>query len=83
MVGRDGTAFREGRNHALGWALLGTNEIHVDAVGTHLFGLDPEATPYLQVAAQRGLGTNRVDDIEVDQVNEQRGKDGLTAIAAS
>jgi uncharacterized protein (DUF362 family) len=65
MVGRDGTAFNEGRNWPLGWTLIGVNEVHVDAVATYLFGLDPETTPYLRVAAQRGLGTNRVCDIEV------------------
>jgi uncharacterized protein (DUF362 family) len=65
MVGRDGTAFNEGRNWPLGWTLVGVNEVHVDAVATYLFGLDPEKTPYLRVAAERGLGTNRVRDIEV------------------
>ena len=28
-------------------------------------GLDPLQTPYLKVVAERGLGTNRIDDIEV------------------
>ncbi|MFA6112020.1 MAG: DUF362 domain-containing protein [Candidatus Latescibacterota bacterium] len=65
MVGRDGTAFREGQNHPLGWTLIGENETHVDAVGTYLFGLDPTATPYLRTASDRGLGANRVDRIEV------------------
>jgi len=65
MVGRDGTAFREGQNHPLGWTLIGENEVHVDAVGTFLMGLEPERTPYLQVAAARGLGTSRIEAIEV------------------
>lgn len=65
LVGRDGTAFNEGRNYPLGWALLGENEVHVDAVTTYLMGLDPEATPYLKFAAARGLGSNRVEEIEV------------------
>ncbi|MBM3280286.1 MAG: DUF362 domain-containing protein [Candidatus Handelsmanbacteria bacterium] len=65
LVGRDGTAFNEGRNYPLGWAVLGQNEVHVDAVVTFLMGLDPEATPYLKFAAERGLGANRVDRIEV------------------
>ena len=75
LVGRDGTAFNQGRNHALGWVLLGDNEVHVDTVGTYLFGLDPEATPYLRVAAARGLGTNRVADIEVVDLNSGRSLD--------
>jgi uncharacterized protein (DUF362 family) len=65
LVGRDGTAFNEGRNYPLGWALLGENEVHVDAVATYLMGLDPEATPYLSFAAARGLGSNRIGEIEV------------------
>ena len=65
MVGRDGTAFNEGGNYPLGWTLIGDNETHVDSVGTYLFGLDPEKVPYLRVASDRGLGTNRIGDIEV------------------
>jgi uncharacterized protein (DUF362 family) len=65
VVGRDGTAFREGQNRPLGWTLIGENEVNVDAVGTYLFGLDPERTPYLRVAAARGLGANRMADIPV------------------
>ncbi|MFH1566763.1 MAG: DUF362 domain-containing protein [Gemmatimonadota bacterium] len=65
LVGRDGTAFNEGRNYPLGWTVIGDNETHVDAVGTYLFGLDPERTPYLRVAAERGLGTIRIADLEV------------------
>ena len=65
LIGRDGTAFNEGQNYPLGWTLIGENEVHVDAVGTYLMGLDPEVTPYLKFAAERGLGTNRVEDIEV------------------
>ena len=65
MVGRDGTAFNEGQNYPLGWTLIGENEVHVDTVGTYLFGLNPEQTPYLQVANERGLGTNRIEEIEV------------------
>lgn len=72
MVGRDGTAFNEGRNHALGWTVLGGNEVHVDAVGTYLMGLDPERTPYLKVAAARGLGHNRPDEIEVVDLGSGR-----------
>lgn len=65
LVGRDGTGFNEGENRPLGWTLIGENEVHVDTVATYLMGLNPEMTPYLRVAANRGLGTNRVADIEV------------------
>jgi uncharacterized protein (DUF362 family) len=63
LIGRDGTAFNEGENHPLGWTLIGENEVHVDAVATYLMGLDPQVTPYLKFAAERGLGTSRVEDI--------------------
>ena len=65
LIGRDGTAFNEGENHPLGWTLIGENEVHVDAVATYLMGLDPGKTPYLKFAAERGLGCNRVEEIEV------------------
>lgn len=65
LIGRDGTAFNEGENYPLGWTLIGENEVHVDAVGTYLMGLDSFVTPYLKFAAGRGLGTNRVEEIEV------------------
>lgn len=65
LVGRDGTAFNEGSNFPLGWALAGVNEVHVDAVATYLMGLDPQATPYLQFAHARGLGAIDPEQIEV------------------
>ncbi len=65
LIGRDGTAFNEGDNHPLGWTVIGVNEVHVDTVGSYLMGLDPTGLPYLRVASERGLGTNRLDEIEV------------------
>ena len=65
LVGRDGTAFNEGGNYPLGWAVAGVNEVHVDTVATYLMGLDPQATPYLQFAHARGLGTIDPGEIEV------------------
>ena len=65
LVGRDGTAFNEGANYPLGWAVAGVNEVHVDTVATYLMGLDPQATPYLQFAHARGLGTIDPEEIEV------------------
>lgn len=65
LIGRDGTAFNEGQNWPLGWSVVGTNEVHVDTVGTWLMGLEPEATPYLQFAAARGLGSIDIKAIDV------------------
>ena len=73
LIGRDGTGFHEGDNRPLGWTLIGAGEVDVDTVGTYLMGLDPQAVPYLQVAAERGLGTNRIDAIEViDLATDER-----------
>ena len=76
LVGRDGTAFNEGANHPLGWALAGVNEVHVDAVATYLMGLDPQATPYLQFAHARGLGTIDPEGIEVVDLASGTGING-------
>lgn len=65
LIGRDGTAFNEGDNYPLGWSVVGVNEVHVDAVATWLMGLESERTPYLQFAAERGLGRIRIDEIDV------------------
>ena len=82
MVGRDGTAFNEGANHPLGWTVIGENEVHVDTVATYLMGLDPVMAPYLRVAAARGLGTNRIADIEVTDLATGESMDA-TALAAA
>jgi len=84
LIGRDGTAFNEGENHPLGWSIAGVNEVHVDAVGTYLMGLDPVQTPYLRFARERGLGTIDIDDIEVVDLasSEVLGTDGLAAFRA-
>ena len=76
LVGRDGTAFNEGANHPLGWVLAGVNEVHVDAVATYLMGLDPQATPYLQFAHARGLGTIDPEGIEVVDLASGTGING-------
>ncbi len=65
LIGRDGTAFNEGDNYPLGWSLVGVDEVSIDTVGTWLMGLDPLQTPYLQFAAQRNLGTIRIEEIDV------------------
>ncbi len=72
LIGRDGTAFNEGQNYPLGWTVAGQNEVHVDSVATYLMGLDPQATPYLQFAQKRGLGTNRIDKIEIVDLGTQQ-----------
>ncbi|NLV74664.1 MAG: DUF362 domain-containing protein [Chloroflexi bacterium] len=63
IVGRDGTGFQRGTNHTLGLVIAGTNMVAVDALTSHLMGFDPLRLIYLQVAAEAGLGSNRLDEL--------------------
>ncbi len=65
ILGRDGTGFGNGENYLLNLLAASENPLHVDAVVTHLMGIDPLKTPYLNIGAERGLGTNRVGEIEI------------------
>jgi uncharacterized protein (DUF362 family) len=44
-------------NPPMGLVLAGRDVVAVDTVGTLVMGYDPRAIPYLQLAAQNGLGT--------------------------
>ncbi len=72
LIGRDGTAFKEGDNYPLGWTLIGENEVHVDAIGTYLMGLNPTRTPFLRVANERGLG--EIDPAAIEIIDIATGK---------
>ena len=58
-----------------GILMAGRNPVAVDAVGTAVMGFDPQAKPYevpfpsglnhIALAAEAGLGTNRLEEIEV------------------
>ncbi len=69
IIGRDGTAFRHGKNIQTNLAIAGKNVVSVDAVGSYLMGFDPAGIGYLKIAAQRGLG---VTDIEKIRLYEAR-----------
>lgn len=58
IIGRDGTAFSQGKDVPLGFVVAGINPVHVDAVTSLLMGHDPQLIPYLVVAHERGLGEN-------------------------
>ena len=68
IVAREGTGFFRGRNVPVGLAVAGVNPVCVDAVASYLIGLDPSRVGILRVATERGLGTNRLEDIEVYRV---------------
>lgn len=70
IVGRDGSGFQHGRNHALGLVVAGTNVVAVDSVASYLMGFDPRKVIYLQVAAKAGLGTNQVSRLRVYEARD-------------
>jgi uncharacterized protein (DUF362 family) len=65
VVGRDGTGFNHGRNFPLGLVAMGTGMVAVDTVVSYLMGFNPEELIYLQVAAEAGLGSNRLAEQRV------------------
>lgn len=56
VVGRDGTAFRQGEDHLTNLSVAGVNPVTVDAITAYLMGHDPTRIGYLRLAAERGLG---------------------------
>jgi uncharacterized protein (DUF362 family) len=72
VIGRDGSGFRRGRNIPMGLAIAGVNAVAVDTVSSYLMGFNPSHIGYLNVAAERGLGTNDLGRIEVCQVENGR-----------
>jgi uncharacterized protein (DUF362 family) len=65
VIGRDGTGFQRGANHALGLAIAGTNVVAVDAVASYLMGFDPAKLAYLTIASSIGLGTHDISRLRV------------------
>ena len=65
VIARDGTGFRRGSNHALGLSIAGTNMVSVDSVASYLMGFDPQKLVYLKMAAEAGLGINKIDRLDV------------------
>jgi uncharacterized protein (DUF362 family) len=70
VVGREGTGFHQGRNHALGFAVAGINPVAVDSVASYLIGFDPQQLVYLRVAASAGLGSNDLTALRVYEVQD-------------
>ena len=63
VIGRDGTAFRQGKDHLTNLSIAGINPVTVDAITAYLMGHDPTKIGFLRLAAERGLGS--VDPSEV------------------
>lgn len=65
MVGRDGTAFRQGNDQLGNLIISGVHPVHVDAVATYLMGHNPQRVNYLMLAHERGLGEINPERIDV------------------
>ena len=70
VVGREGTGFHQGRNHALGLAVAGINPVAVDSVASYLIGFDPRQLIYLRVAEGAGLGANDLSMLHIYEVRD-------------
>lgn len=73
IVGRDGTAFRHGKNIQTNLVIGGKNSISVDAVASYLMGFEPSSIGYLKIARMRELGAIEIEDIDIYEVS----KDGV------
>lgn len=56
VIGRDGTAFHQGKDVLCNLTLGGLSPVSVDAVTAYLMGHNPAKIGYLAVASERGLG---------------------------
>ena len=72
IIGRNGTAFRQGWDVPVGLVVAGINPVHVDAVAAFLMGHDPKYLPHIVLAEERGIGRSRIEEIEVYALPEQR-----------
>jgi uncharacterized protein (DUF362 family) len=65
IVGREGTGFQRGKNRALGLIVAGINLVAVDSLASYLMGFDPQQLGYLKLAAEAGLGPNRIEELKI------------------
>jgi uncharacterized protein (DUF362 family) len=65
VIARDGTGFNRGTNYALGLSIAGINMVAVDSVASYLMGFDPQKLIYLRMAAEAGLGTNALGQLNI------------------
>ncbi|MBM3236593.1 DUF362 domain-containing protein [Candidatus Poribacteria bacterium] len=74
IIGRDGTAFNQGKDALCNLVVAGVHPVHVDAITTYLMGHNPERVNYLMIAQERGLGKINPHEIDVYVF----GDDGVT-----
>lgn len=49
--------------------IMGQDIVAVDSYATSLFGMKPEDLPYLQKAADLGVGTTRLSDLRIEEIS--------------
>jgi ferredoxin len=65
IVGMDGDGPSAGRPFPIGVILASTDSIALDVAATELVGMDPLSVPVLRAAAQRGLTSGHLADLEL------------------
>ena len=65
IVGMDGNGPRNGDPAPLGIMLAGADGVAVDAVACRIVGIDPLESPPIRIAAQMGLGTASLHEIDL------------------
>ena len=61
----DGPGPRAMRWHAKNVILAGADQVAIDAVAASMMGFDPMSIGFIRLAHEQGLGTGRVEEIEV------------------
>ena len=61
----DGPGPRAMRWHAKNVILAGADQVAIDAVSASMMGFDPMSIGFIRLAHEQGLGTGRVEEIEV------------------
>ncbi len=68
IIGRDGTAFKHGKNIQTNLVVGGKNTTMVDAVASYLMGFEPSGIGYLKIANQQGLGVIDIEKIKIYEI---------------
>ncbi len=65
IVGMEGEGPFKGDLVELGLIIAGNNVVATDACAAAVMGFDPESIEHLKLASEKGLGTIKIDEIEV------------------
>ena len=71
IISMEGNGPKNGQPRQTGWLLVSTDLVAIDTAAALLIGLDPQALPFIRVAAADGLGDCRPDHIKVTVIKPQ------------